>query len=109
MNLEEFREDVYREFGQSLERATTDSIRNFVDKMQALLYPPLRVGDHIHVGEEGTADFESIVLEFFANSLRMPSEEAVIGLWLFAVETWFSTMEDFYDLPPFSEEDEHLS
>lgn len=105
MDLEEFREAVYRELGPSLERATYENVRLFLDRMQATLYPPLGIDGHIVLGEERALDFESIVLEFFANSLCFPPEQAVIGLWLFALEIWFSSTEDFYRLPPFSDEE----
>jgi hypothetical protein len=105
LNLEEFRESVYRELGPSLEGATYEKVRLFLDRMQATLYPPLKIDGRIVLGEERDADFDSIVLEFFANSLRLSPEQAVIGLWLFALEIWFSSMEEFYRLPPFSDEE----
>lgn len=106
MNLEEFRRAVYGEFGTSMERASYESVRLFLDRMQAILHPPTRLGEHIVLGEEPPSDFDSIVLEFFANSLRLPPEQAVIALWLFALDIWFSSMEEFYRLPPFSEEED---
>ena len=105
MNLEEFREMVYAELGPSLEKATHENVRLFLDRVQAIFYPPVRVQGHVELGEERAADFETIVLEFFADSLRLPVEEAVIGLWIFALETWFSYMEEYQHLPPFSKEE----
>lgn len=103
MNLDEFRDLVYRELGPSLERATHERVRLFLDRMQAELSPLERVDGHVVLGSESAKDFDSIVVEFFANSLHLSPDEAVIGLWLFALELWFSQMEDFYNLPPFSE------
>ena len=105
MNLEEFREMVYAELGPSLEKATYENVRLLLDRVQAIFYPPVRVEGHLVLGEERAADFETIVLEFFADSLRFPVEEAVIALWIFALETWFSYMEDYHHLPPFTEEE----
>jgi hypothetical protein len=105
MRLEEFREAVYRELGPSLERATYENVRLFLDRMQALVYPPLRIDGRVVLGEEEAEGLEPIVLDFLANSLRSSPEEAVIGLWLFAAEIWFSHMEEFYHLPPFADDE----
>ena len=93
MNLREFREMVRQELGANLENATPENIRSFLDGMQALVYPPKRVGEYIVLDEEGPLDYERLVLDFFSGSLEGDPEKAAIALWLFAMEIWTYCME----------------
>jgi hypothetical protein len=95
MRLEEFREEVYQAFGQRLERANETTLRAFLDRMQALVYPPQRDGDTVVLEEEtGEPDYQRLVREFLASMLLRADEENLIALWLFTLELWFYVMQE---------------
>ncbi len=97
VELAEFREQVKREFGPRLERATPASVREFLDRMQVRLQEESGSGPPYTLDEDGRArSYEEIVSEFFARALDYPSDQAVVILWLFALEQHFAMLEEDY-------------
>ncbi len=94
MRLEDFREEVYRVFGRRLERANEETLRPFLDRMQALIYPPKREGDTVLLEEEAELDYHRLVREFLADMLLRADEENLIALWLFTLEMWSYVMQE---------------
>ena len=101
MTIQEFRKLVRSEFGRDLRHMTPANVRDFLDRVQPRLdgyAPPRRSpGDpvnHLH-GEvptfrvrldEPEHTYEGIVRDFLRQSLELPSEQAIIGLWMFCLE-----------------------
>lgn len=95
MRLEDFREEVYTLFGRHLERANEETVRPFLDRMQALIYPPKREGDAVVLEEEAVdLDYHRLVREFLAEMLLRADEGNLIALWLFTLEMWFYIMQE---------------
>jgi len=88
VRLEEFREEVYRLLGQRLERASEENLRAFLDRMQAVIYPPPREGETVVLEGEAELDYDRFVREFLADILLRADEENLIALWLFTLELW---------------------
>lgn len=95
MDLSEFKRRVREYFGPSLSRATPANVREFVDSIYAELWrkehPP---GTFIELGEESASSFEEVVKEFFAKVLDYPPEQAIIVLWLTAIDLCFSAIKE---------------
>jgi len=94
LNLEEFREQVYSRFGRHLERANEETLRPFLDQMQAVLYPPKRDGETVVVEGEVELDYHRLVRRFLADSLRREDEQNLIALWLFCAELWLYVLTE---------------
>ncbi len=94
MRLEEFRQMVRKEFGESLQNATPANVREFIDRVE-LASGTSKIGQRIVIDETSTS-YEEIIKDFFAQVLEMPAEEAVVGLWLLAVDITFSGIESQY-------------
>ena len=89
--LKKFREAVQREFGRNLEKATPANVREFMDSYQEGVFqaaPLMR----LELNETKTT-YEEILKDFFMRVLERPSEEALIMLWLMALEMSFFTIE----------------
>jgi len=89
--LKEFREAVQREFGRNLEKATPANVREFMDNYQEGVFqaaPRMR----LELNETKTT-YEEILKDFFMRVLERPSDEALIMLWLMALEMSFFTIE----------------
>jgi len=108
VTLDEFRTAVYAAFGSQLEHVTPELMRDFIARMYAQLSPPERTEKGAVVippDTIGAASYEEIVITFFARMLELPPDQALILLWLFAGEIYFSDLgeqysERFKDLAP---------
>lgn len=99
MNLSQFRKSVFSEFGPNMENATPANVREFLERVQKQAHEenearegrtgPLRIDEHAD-------SWEQILREFFSQTLRMPSDEAIITLWTMAVEMSFQALESHY-------------
>ncbi|MBI3912224.1 MAG: hypothetical protein HY320_15000 [Armatimonadetes bacterium] len=90
MTLAEFRTAVRREFGRDLEHMTPANVREFLDRIQEREAP---VGERIHL-DEPARSYESILKDFFRQVLEIPPEQAIIPLWLLAVELAFADLRE---------------
>jgi hypothetical protein len=92
VTLDQFRQRVWEQFGADLERATPQNIREFLDQMQVEMddLPP---GGPYELSETDTS-YEAILRTFFAEILEAPRDQAVIQLWLLALELAFADLRD---------------
>ena len=92
MNLDEFRERVRQQFGPGMERTTPQNVREFLDQMQQDLdeTPP---GGPFELAE-GETSYEGILRTFFSEILAAPRDQAVIQLWMLALELAFADLRD---------------
>ena len=91
MDRQEFKRLVTREFGNNLEHATPGNVREFLDRMQLNVLGPHLKGRIVL--EERASTFEDVLKDFFAKALDLPPDEAVILLWLLAIDFAFSAIE----------------
>ncbi|MCW5932731.1 MAG: hypothetical protein KIT45_00335 [Fimbriimonadia bacterium] len=95
MRLSEFRQLVEAEFGPNLENATPANVREFLERLQAENAEENRMPRY-EMREEKAHTYEAIVKDFFARVLEMPEQEAVILLWMVAIELAFAAVEYQY-------------
>ncbi len=84
MTLSAFRQMVRAEFGADLHRMTPANVREFLDRIQLSAAPG--DGPRKFVIEEKELTYEGILRDFLAQILEMPPDQAVIRLWLYALE-----------------------
>lgn len=95
MDLQTFKELVYREFGNHLEHATPANVREFVDRLQMQEMSKRLPGERFEIHETGTT-YEEIIKDFFARVLEMPRDDAIILLWTLAIDLAFAAVEHQY-------------
>jgi hypothetical protein len=91
MDMRDFKGLVTQEFGANLEHATPANVRDFLDRMQIDMLSPGVKGRIVL--EENATTFEEVLRDFFAKVLDLPSNDAVIMLWLMAFDFAFSAIE----------------
>src|SRR5687768_16564697 len=85
---------VRSEFGTDLRHMTPANIREFLDRVQPQVdTPPRPNGGRIHL-RETESSYEGILRDFFQRVLEMPSDQAVILLWLYALEMASASVTD---------------
>lgn len=98
MTLEQFRRRVREQFGPGMERATPENVREFLDRMQTELAPGASLsppGGPYELSEAETeTSYEAILRSFFSGILDAPSDQAIIQLWLLALELAFADLRD---------------
>jgi hypothetical protein len=86
VTLQEFRKLVRQEFGGDLRYMTPANVREFLDRVQ----PSVADGGLTPTGrfylDEPEGTYEGILRDFLRQVLEMPSDEAVIRLWLYCLE-----------------------
>ncbi len=93
MTLNDFRRLVRKEFGGDLGLMTPANVREFLDRVSDTLTPESAPGKRIHLNEpEGT--YEAIVRDFLRQSLDMPSDQAVIRLWIYCLELTMASVSE---------------
>lgn len=99
MKINEFREAVIREFGPNMENATPANVREFLDRVQLVLHEDESLARDAFgrlVLNEHATSYEQILREFFSGVLKLPNDEAVITLWIMALEMSYSALETQY-------------
>ena len=93
MTLQEFRKRVRQEFGGDLRYMTPANVREFLDRVQPEVDGGLAPASRFYLDEpEGT--YEGIVRDFLRGVLDMPSDQAVIRLWLYSLELTISSVSE---------------
>lgn len=95
MDLQTFKELVYKEFGDHLEHATPANVREFLDRLQMDEVAKRLPGERFEINESGTT-YEEIIKDFFARVLDMPRDDAIILLWTLAIDLAFAAVEHQY-------------
>jgi len=91
VDVQEFRKLVIAEFGRNLEHATPGNVREFIDGLQLNALGPTLKGRIVL--EEKASTFEDVLKDFFARALELPPNDAIILLWLLALDFAFSAIE----------------
>ena len=94
MKLREFRKLVKEEFGVGLKHATPANVREFIDKFESDLLID-KLANRI-VLEEPCNSYEEVIKDFFAKTLELPPEDAMVALWALALDLAFSAIESQY-------------
>ncbi|HEU4754674.1 MAG TPA: hypothetical protein VFU47_16315 [Armatimonadota bacterium] len=90
MTLQEFRKLVRKEFGGDLRYMTPANAREFLDRVQD---EPLTARGRILLNEPEHT-YEGIVRSYLSDALELPSDQAVIRLWLFCLELASSSVAE---------------
>ncbi len=106
MRLEEFKKRVKNAFGDDLQNATPANVREFLDGLQQeiwraqradqrarehSLHPPIEIPS-----TTAGITWESLIREFFLQSLEVEHEQAIMMLWIFAFDLAYSGIEDLH-------------
>lgn len=93
VTLKDFRKLVRTQFGGDLSRMTPANVREFLDTMQPRVDGSHNPGGRIHLNEpEGS--YEAIVRDFLRSTLDLPTEQAVVVLWLYCLELVSASVSD---------------
>jgi hypothetical protein len=98
VRLSEFQDEVRREFGARLERATPANVHNFLARMQTRFSRLPEPGKPIELNETATS-YDEVITDFLSHNLDLAAqdpEQAVIVLWLMALELYFARVQDDY-------------
>lgn len=94
MKLAQFRQLVKEEFGEDLKHATPANVRDFLDRIEGEVLSQKM--SHRIVIDEPCTSYEEVIKDFFAQMLKLPPEEAVVGLWALALDLAFASIESQY-------------
>jgi hypothetical protein len=75
-----------------MEHATPANIREFLDRAQAEFSD--KNGRHRFVIDEPATTYEEILRDFFSRVLDLPHDEAIISLWMLALELSFAGVRE---------------
>lgn len=111
MNLPDFKLRVLKQFGARMEHATPANVREFLDAIQleswqaerSLSGPDSPDGVN-HDGEVpydlgpsvGPLTYETLLRDFFLNTLSASDDKAIIMLWIFALDLAYSGIEEMH-------------
>ena len=106
MELSEFKEMVRKTFGDKMQHATPANVREFLDQLQLEVWKKERAEQRAREGRydapyqipttPGMPTWESLVRDFFLQSLDAPSDQAVMMLWVFALDLAYSGIEELH-------------
>lgn len=104
MRLAEFKERVQATFGSRMEHATPANVREFLDTIQQELWQEERNERIVRTGDpnppiELSADdsaitYEAVIRQFFVRALHTTDENALMLLWMLALDLAYSGIED---------------
>ena len=94
MRLDDFKRWVQSEFGPNLEHATPANVREFLDRAHAEFSQ--KNGRKRIVIDEPATSYEEILRDFFARVLDKPNDDALIILWMLALELSFAGVRDHW-------------
>jgi len=91
MEIGEFRARVRRTFGEDLHRASPASVRDFLDSLTDESSAPL--SGRRFVIDETARTYEEVMRTFFSRVLELPQDQAVLQLWVVALELSYALIE----------------
>jgi hypothetical protein len=95
VTLPEFRRLVRKEFGANLQHITPANVREFLDRVQSPTpSPPVPGQSQRYLIEETEPTYEAILRDFLRQTLDMPSDQAVIRLWLYSLEMTVASVSE---------------
>ena len=77
-------------------RATPEHMRQFLSRMYAQLSARPAGVRAFAIPHEDADNYEQVITEFFSRVLDLPPERAVVLLWLFASEMFYSRLGEQY-------------
>src|SRR5579862_1262645 len=104
MRLAEFKERVRATFGSQTEHATPANVREFLDTIQQELWqaekneriertgnpnPPIEISC-----DDAALTYEGVIRQFFVRALHTTDEQALMLLWMLALDLAYSGIED---------------
>ncbi|MBI2842018.1 MAG: hypothetical protein HYX78_01315 [Armatimonadetes bacterium] len=95
VKLDEFKKVVTTEFGPRLKNATPANVREFLDRMQLEVLQNKKA-ERIVINESATS-YEEVIKDFFTRILDAPKEDAVMALWMLALDLSFAAIEYQYE------------
>ena len=100
----EFKQRVREAFGPQMEHATPANVREFLDviarerwreeKAARRAAHPGQPNPPLELPREEATSYEDILRRFFANTLASPHDEALIQLWLLALDLAYAGVEE---------------
>ena len=104
MSLGEFKQRVRDAFGPQMEHATPANVREFLDviarerwreeKAARRAAYPGHPNPPVEIPREDAFSYEDILRRFFADALAAPHDEALIQLWLLALDLAYAGVEE---------------
>jgi hypothetical protein len=94
VTLPEFRRMVRKEFGPNLQHITPANVREFLDRVQTPTPAPPGGSGQRYLIEETEPTYEAILRDFLRQTLDMPSDQAVIRLWLYSLEMTVASVSE---------------
>ena len=104
MNIAAFKQRVREAFGPQMEHATPANVREFLDgiarerwreeKAARRASQPDVPNPPIEIPREEAASYEDILRRFFADALSAPHDEALIQLWLLALDLAYAGLQE---------------
>ncbi len=104
MDVVEFKQRVRKAFGPNLEHATPANVREFIDGIQREAWLEERAEQVARSGNPrvpieidgrgGPATYEATVREFFAEAINQPNDQALVLLWMFALDLAYTGIQD---------------
>jgi hypothetical protein len=103
MTLAEFKQEARSAFGASMEHATPANVREFRDVVARERWREEQTSSQgassqeklpIEITQEKVSSYEEILREFFADMLSAPNEQALIHLWLLALDMAYAGLEE---------------
>jgi len=103
MDLSEFKRRVREAFGQDLENATPANVPEFVATLYQEMWKAEREKERSRTGNpkppldlnflDSANSYEESVRQFFARVLDEPNEQALLFLWLYALDLAYAGIE----------------
>lgn len=103
MTIAEFKQRVRDSFGPDMEHATPANVREFLDTIardrwreeKSARRSALDATDlPLELSQEAKLSYEDILRHFFADALAAPNEQALIQLWLLALDLAYAGLEE---------------
>jgi hypothetical protein len=104
MTLPEFKQRAAAAFGPSMEHATPANVREFLDlvardrwREEHTAHGSSRSGEPpapLEIPHGESTSYEDILRQFFADALSAPNEQALIHLWLLALDLAYAGLEE---------------
>jgi hypothetical protein len=103
MRIDDFRKRLVTALGRKLEYATPANVREFVDQMQLDLWreehpqsAPGETAARIEIPDSLPMSYEALMRSFFVRALDADRDQALIQLWILALDLAYSGIEEMH-------------
>lgn len=104
MRLADFKARVRAVFGRNLEHATPANVREFLDTIQQEMWQEEKADRIARTGNpnppielsanDTTLSYETVIRQFFVRALHSDDEQALMLLWMLALDLAYSGIEE---------------